>query len=106
MHHLSPYTSAFSNMELRSGIYKGLHGVLPQQARPQFEEGVNLLFSRWTALCLAIDNEWGGRNSREKAEHIYNDVLHWFYNHKGAALQVAAVAETLPHKAPLLRFFA
>eukprot|EP00891_Asterochloris_glomerata_P000425 jgi/Astpho2/425/Aster-x0926 len=69
-------------MELRSGIYKGLHGVLPQQARPRFEEGVNLLFSRWTALCLAIDNEWGGRNSREKAEQIYNDVLHWFYNHK------------------------
>ena len=82
-------------MELRSGIYKGLHGVLPQQARPQFEEGVNLLFSRWTALCLAIDNEWGGRNSREKAEQIYNDVLHWFYNHKGAVLQLAAVAETL-----------
>ncbi len=82
-------------MELRSGIYKGLHGVLPQQARPRFEEGVNLLFSRWTALCLAIDNEWGGRNSREKAEQIYNDVLHWFYNHKGAPLQVAAVAETV-----------
>lgn len=68
-------------MELRSGIYKGVHGVLPVQQRAQFEEGVNLLFSSWTALCLAIDNEWGGPSSRQKAEQLYQDVLHWFYGH-------------------------
>ncbi len=70
-------------MELRSGIYKGVHGVLPVEQRAQFEEGVNLLFSSWTALCLAIDNEWGGPSSRQKAEQLYHDVLHWFYSHTG-----------------------
>ena len=70
-------------MELRSGIHKGVHGKLPAEARPLFEEGVNLTFSRWTALNLAIDNEWGGRNSREKAEQLYEDVLHWFYSYSG-----------------------
>ena len=70
-------------MELRSGIYKGVHGVLPVQQRAQFEEGVNLLFSSWTALCLAIDNEWGGPSSRQKAEQLYQEVLHWFYGHTG-----------------------
>lgn len=73
-------------MELRSGIYKGVHGVLPVQHRAQFEEGVNLLFSSWTALCLAIDHEWGGPSSRLKAEQLYQDVLYWFYGHTGALL--------------------
>lgn len=70
-------------MELRSGIYKGVHGVLPVSHRAQFEDGVNLLFSSWTALCLAIDNEWGGPASRQKAEQLYEDVLAWFYGHTG-----------------------
>ncbi|KAL3156417.1 hypothetical protein ABBQ38_000727 [Trebouxia sp. C0009 RCD-2024] len=68
-------------MELRSGLYKGVHGVLPLPHRAQFEEGVNLLFSSWTALCLAIDNAWGGPGSRQKAEQLYQDVLCWFYGH-------------------------
>lgn len=70
-------------MELRSGLYKGVHGVLPIPHRAQFEEGVNLLFSSWTALCLAIDNAWGGPGSRQKAEQLYQDVLAWFYGHTG-----------------------
>ncbi len=80
--HLSRNLTARA-MELRSGIYKGVHGVLPVQQRAQFEEGVNLLFSSWTALCLAIDNEWGGPSSRQKAEQLYQDVLNWFYSHTG-----------------------
>ena len=74
-------------MELRSGIYKGIHGVLNPSHRRQFEEGVNLLFSSWTALCLAIDNEWGGPASRQKAEQLYQDVLCWFYGHTGSFVQ-------------------
>ena len=70
-------------MELRSGIYKGVHGTLSEQCRSQFAEGLSLLFSRWTALGLAIDNEWGGPSSRQKAEQLYEDVLHWFFTHTG-----------------------
>lgn len=75
-------------MELRSGLYKGVHGVLPVSQRPKFEEGVNLLFSSWTALCLAIDNTWGGPTSRQKAEQLYQDVLCWFYGHTGMCYTV------------------
>lgn len=76
-------TVSAANMELRSGIYKGVHGTLPGHYRGQFTEGVSLLFSRWTALGLAIDNEWGGSSSRQKAEHLYEDVLQWFFTHSG-----------------------
>ena len=76
-------------MELRSGIYKGVHGVLSPSYRRHFEEGVNLLFSSWTALCLAIDNEWGGPTSRQKAEQLYQDVLCWFYGHTGSYLRLS-----------------
>lgn len=81
-------------MELRSGIYKGVHGVLPVPHRAQFEDGVNLLFSSWTALCLAIDNEWGGPTSRQKAEQLYQDVLSWFYGHTGMHFSKAVLAGT------------
>ncbi len=83
-------------MELRSGIYKGVHGVLPVQQRAQFEEGVNLLFSSWTALCLAIDNEWGGPSSRQKAEQLYQDVLHWFYSHTGVNFRISCCCVVRP----------
>lgn len=39
--------------------------------------------SRWTALCLAVENEWGGRDSRQKADQMYQDILAWFYDNKG-----------------------
>jgi hypothetical protein len=70
-------------MELRSGYVVGT-GVLRPEHRPFFEEGVKLLLQRWTGLCLAIENEWGGPSSKEKAEFLYQDVLTWFYRGKGA----------------------
>ena len=58
--------------------------TLPQEARPAFEEGVSLVCSNWTALGLAVENEWGGRNSREKADQLIADTIAWFYSKKGA----------------------
>jgi pre-rRNA-processing protein TSR2 len=72
-------------MELRSGYVVGT-GVLRPEHRPFFEEGIRLLLQRWTALCLAIENEWGGPSTTEKAEYLYQDVLTWFYRNKGAYL--------------------
>lgn len=51
---------------------------LSPEALGCFEEGVQLVMSRWTALNLAVENEWGGRDSKEKAEQIMEDVLYWF----------------------------
>ena len=57
--------------------------VLSAEGRGAFEEGASLMFSLWSALSLAIDNEFGGRHSREKAQQLWTDVVQWFYEGKG-----------------------
>ena len=56
---------------------------MPAKNKPQFEEGVSLLFQRWTALQLAVANEWGGGSSKEKGQALLEDVIEWFYTTKG-----------------------
>lgn len=56
---------------------------LPPQHRPIFEEGAALIFTRWTALQLGVQNEWGGSKSAQKAQELLQDVIGWFYNTKG-----------------------
>lgn len=70
-------------MHLRSGTVVGAH-ILKPEHRPAFEEGVRQIFMRWTALCLAIENEWGGASSREKGSQLVEEVTEWFYRKKGA----------------------
>lgn len=36
------------------------------------------------ALRLAVENEWGGRDSQQKADELIDDVLHWFTSKRGA----------------------
>ena len=57
--------------------------MMQQEARPAFEEGAALVFSKWTAMGLAVENEWGGRNSRQKADDLIEEVIQWFYSRKG-----------------------
>ncbi len=52
--------------------------------RPQFEEGMSLVFRRWTALLLALEGQWGGPTSGDKAQALYEDALDWFYRQQGA----------------------
>lgn len=35
------------------------------------------------ALRLAVEHEWGGRDSQQKADELIDDVLHWFTNKRG-----------------------
>lgn len=71
-------------MQLRNGaLAGGSQGQLPADRRPAFEEGTLLVFKRWTALCLALDGQWGGSNSADKAQIIYEETLDWFYKKKG-----------------------
>ncbi|KAF6164597.1 hypothetical protein GIB67_032825 [Kingdonia uniflora] len=51
---------------------------LSQQSLPLFSEGINLVLSLWTALQMAVQNEWGGRNSRERLEQLAADIFSWF----------------------------
>ncbi|XP_008218176.1 PREDICTED: pre-rRNA-processing protein TSR2 homolog [Prunus mume] len=55
---------------------------LSVEAEAIFREGVALVLSRWSALQLAVDNEWGGRDSRRKSEQLAADVFSWFTQSK------------------------
>lgn len=75
------------------------HVTMPAHQKYVFEEGVNLIFSRWTALQLAVANEWGGSTSRQKAQELLEDVIQWFYTSKGTVLYFdSALCYTFDHK--------
>jgi len=44
----------------------------------QFEEGLRLILESWTALRLAVENQWGGVNSQSKAQELTEDLVYWF----------------------------
>ncbi|KAK9062988.1 hypothetical protein SSX86_016858 [Deinandra increscens subsp. villosa] len=50
---------------------------LTAEAVNQLREGIDLLLGRWSALQMAIQNEWGGRDTRQKAQQLSVDVYHW-----------------------------
>lgn len=56
---------------------------LTPEAFPLFAEGISLLLSQWTALQMAVQNEWGGRDSQKKSEQLAADLLSWFSQSKG-----------------------
>lgn len=68
-------------MELRNGTLVGQTSLRPDCARA-FEEGIRLVFSRWTALVLAVENQWGGPESEAKREHLVQETLRYFLKHK------------------------
>jgi hypothetical protein len=82
-------------MELRNGTVIG-RSQLPPEARPAFEEGVGLIFSQWTALCLAVENEWGGPMSSDKADQLIDDIIQWFYRKRGRLRLAPLAAGHLP----------
>ncbi|GLT30310.1 hypothetical protein SLA2020_051140 [Shorea laevis] len=55
---------------------------LTAESVPLFQEGIGLLLSRWSVLQLAVQNEWGGRDSCRKAELLFSDVFSFFNNSK------------------------
>jgi hypothetical protein len=71
-------------MELRSGYTTGV-GMMPEACKPYFEEGARLIFRRWTALALAVEGQWGGAMSKEKANALVEGCIEWFYRSRGAS---------------------
>ncbi|KAL8047890.1 hypothetical protein ABFX02_07G029200 [Erythranthe guttata] len=45
------------------------------EAAAHLQEGINLLLSRWTALRMAVENEWGGRGSLQKSKQLGGDIF-------------------------------
>lgn len=52
---------------------------LPPANRPVFETAVRGVLQRWTALRLAIDNDWAGEQTSDKAAELEASLLGWFY---------------------------
>ena len=75
---------ASSGMMLRNMALVGKTSStpMPPARKPMFEEGCAILFSKWTALQLAVANEWGGSSSKDKAQSLLAEVIHWFYTTK------------------------
>ncbi|KAJ4716978.1 putative Pre-rRNA-processing protein TSR2 [Melia azedarach] len=55
---------------------------LPPESAPVFREGIALTLARWSALQMAVENEWGGRGSRAIAEQLISDIFSWFTQSK------------------------
>ena len=53
---------------------------LHPQAKQAFQEGLESTLRQWTALELAVVNQWGGASSAEKASQLYSDILNMFIN--------------------------
>ncbi|CAL4943502.1 unnamed protein product [Urochloa decumbens] len=58
-------------------------GPISAEASAALGEGIRLVFGRWTALQMAVENQWGGRNSRAKADELGASILSWFCNSRG-----------------------
>ncbi|KAL0548247.1 hypothetical protein IC582_012695 [Cucumis melo] len=39
---------------------------------------ISSVFSRWDGLQMAIENQWGGRDSHQKSLNLVSDVFSWF----------------------------
>ncbi|CAK7327066.1 unnamed protein product [Dovyalis caffra] len=74
----------------------------PEVAVSHFQEGIVLLLSRWNALQMAIQNEWGGHDSLQKFHQLVLDILSWFSQSKGT-LYIEDL-ENLLHESLLLSF--
>ncbi|KAF5176866.1 putative CDPK adapter [Thalictrum thalictroides] len=62
-----------------NSIYHRNHSQhLKSDSIPIFAEGISLALSRWHALQMAIENNWGGRDSHQKLEKLVADLYSWF----------------------------
>ncbi|CAL4972473.1 unnamed protein product [Urochloa decumbens] len=58
-------------------------GPISAQAAAALGEGIKLVFGRWTALQMAVENQWGGRDSRVKADQFGESIHSWFCRSRG-----------------------
>ncbi|KAI3473355.1 hypothetical protein Pfo_030645 [Paulownia fortunei] len=53
-----------------------MNPALTAEATAQLQEGINLVLSRWAALRMAVENEWGGRDSLQKSQQLGPHLFH------------------------------
>ena len=81
-----------NSRKIKLGFGRGRVGfeMDPEKARQisaesaaQLQEGISLLLSRWSALQMAVENEWGGHDSRLKSHQLASDIFSWLTQSKG-----------------------
>ncbi|ANZ74161.1 BA75_00440T0 [Komagataella pastoris] len=66
---------------------------LNEKAHALFELGVSMLVHKWDALSVAVANQWGGPNSKDKRDWISAVVVDLFL--QNSVVDVALIEETL-----------
>ncbi|GAA5811208.1 hypothetical protein MFLAVUS_004639 [Mucor flavus] len=59
-----------------------------------FEEGVSYIFHNWTALKLAVEQDWGGVESAEKREWMI-DLIVGHFDKRGSQLDIDEIEDVL-----------
>ncbi|KAL0338645.1 UNVERIFIED_CONTAM: hypothetical protein Sangu_1386600 [Sesamum angustifolium] len=55
---------------------------LTAEAAQQLQEGISSVISRWAALRMAVENEWGGRDSLQKSQQLGHHLFRRLTNPK------------------------
>ncbi|KAL2349484.1 hypothetical protein Fmac_003484 [Flemingia macrophylla] len=66
------------------------------------QKSIILLLSRWYALQMAVQNQWGGYDSLHKSHQLASDLFSWF-SKSNAPIPVEDL-ENLLHESLLLTF--
>lgn len=56
---------------------------LSNEASIKLQEGINLLLSQWSSLQVAVENEFGGPDSRKRSQQLPIDIFSWFTQSRG-----------------------
>ncbi|XP_074342132.1 uncharacterized protein LOC141679563 [Apium graveolens] len=56
---------------------------LSEDAAFKLQEGIQLLLSQWSSLQVAVENEFGGPDSRRKSQQLPVDLFSWFTKSAG-----------------------
>ncbi|MQL71868.1 hypothetical protein Taro_004196 [Colocasia esculenta] len=65
-------------MDPASGEPESPRPQLSSLSLPIFIEAVSLVLSRWTALQMAVEDGWGGKDSRRKSQELESAIVSWF----------------------------
>ncbi|KZV47537.1 hypothetical protein F511_32791 [Dorcoceras hygrometricum] len=60
-----------------------MNGNLTAEVAAQLQEGIHLVLSRWAALQMAVENQWGGRDSLQKSQQLGIDLFNRLCYSKG-----------------------
>ncbi|RDX72018.1 Pre-rRNA-processing protein TSR2-like protein, partial [Mucuna pruriens] len=87
---------------LMDSIDRNHYEIIETNPRIFLQNSIILLLSRWYALQMAVQNQWGGYDSLQKSHQLATDLYSLFSN-SNAPIPVEDL-ENLLHESMLLTF--